>query len=146
LSGEGARCRSIQTGEANMQTDEQAIRELVADWISASKAGDTKTVLGLMTDDVVFLLAGYPPMHGKKAFAAANADFKPFKFDAVSEVEELKVFGDWAYLWTSLSVSVVPTPGAAPITRRGNTLSILKKQDGKWLLFRDANMLAPVPE
>ena len=31
-----------------MQTDEQAIRELVANWLSASKAGDTDTVIGLM--------------------------------------------------------------------------------------------------
>jgi uncharacterized protein (TIGR02246 family) len=125
-----------------MQTDEQAIRDLVATWISASQAGDTQTVLGLMADDVVFLLPGHPPMRGKDGFTAANADFKPFKFDARSEIEEIEVFGDWAYLWTRLSVTVIPTSGAAPITRQGNTLSILRKQSGKWLLFRDANMLA----
>jgi hypothetical protein len=30
------------------------------------------------------------------------------------------------------------------MTRSGHTLSILRKQEGKWLLARDANMLAPV--
>jgi hypothetical protein len=30
------------------------------------------------------------------------------------------------------------------MTRAGHTLSILMKQDGRWVLARDANMLAPV--
>ena len=30
------------------------------------------------------------------------------------------------------------------MTRAGHTLSILKKQNGKWVLARDANMLSPV--
>lgn len=31
------------------------------------------------------------------------------------------------------------------MTRAGHTLSILRKQGGKWVLVRDANLLAPVP-
>jgi len=30
------------------------------------------------------------------------------------------------------------------MTRAGHTLTILKKQNGNWVLARDANMLAPV--
>ena len=45
-----------------MQNDEQAIRQLVATWMAATKAGDMETVLSLMADDVVFLLPGRPPM------------------------------------------------------------------------------------
>jgi uncharacterized protein (TIGR02246 family) len=131
-----------------METDEQVIRNLVATWIEASRKGDNDTVLSLMADDVVFLLPGQQPMRGKGAFAAAaeaQSKQKPFKFDAISEIEEIKIFGDWAYLWTKLSLTIVPTADAAPIKREGNTLSILKKQAGRWLLFRDANMLAAVP-
>ena len=91
-------------------------------------------------------MPGHPPMRGKASFAAAQANFKPFSLDAVSEIQEIEVFGDWAYLWTALSIVVVPAQGAPPIERRGNTLSILRKQAGKWVLFRDANMLAAVPE
>ena len=43
-----------------MITDEQAIRDLVALWHRATAAGDVDTVLGLMADDVVFLVAGQP--------------------------------------------------------------------------------------
>ena len=127
-----------------MTNDEQEIRQLVATWIEATKAGDNETVLGLMTDDVIFLITGQPPMIGKAAFAAAmqsqSGQPRP-QFDGKSEIQEIQILGDWAYMWTRLTVIVTP-PGGPPITRSGHTLTILKKQNGKWLLARDANMLA----
>lgn len=129
-----------------MQNDEQEIRQLVATWMSATKGGDVKAVLELMTDDVVFLVAGQPPMFGKSAFAAAaeaQASHGPVQFDGTSEIQEIKVFGEWAFVWTRLTVTITP-PGGETITRAGHTLSILKKQSGKWLLARDANLLSPV--
>jgi uncharacterized protein (TIGR02246 family) len=132
-----------------MQNDEQEIRHLVSTWMTATKAGDIETVLSLMTEDVVFLVAGQPPMIGKSAFAAAAkalSNQEAPQFDGTSEIQEIKVLGDWAFMWTKLSV-VVTSPGGAPsIMRAGHTLSILRKQNGKWVLARDANMLVPVPQ
>ena len=51
-----------------MTTDEQSIRNLVAQWHSATAAGDVKNVLSLMAEDVVFLVAGQPPMKGRSMF------------------------------------------------------------------------------
>ena len=51
--------------------DEQKIRELVANWMAATKAGDLATVLSLMADDVLFMVPGQEPF-GKEAFAAAS--------------------------------------------------------------------------
>ena len=125
-----------------MQSDEQAIRELTATWGAAIKAGDTQTVLGLMTDDVVFLVPGQPPMD-KRTFASATSHGpQQLHIDGRSDIREIKVLGDWAYMWTKLTVVVTPSGGAA-MTRAGHTLSILRKQNGKWLLARDANLLAP---
>lgn len=132
-----------------MERDEQEIRQLVATWMAATKAGDIDTVLSLMADDVVFLLPGQSPMIGKSAFAAAaRAQSKQPapQFDGTSEIQEIKVVGEWAYMWTKLSVVVIPPGGAPSMTRAGHTLSILRKQNGKWVLARDANMLAPVPK
>jgi uncharacterized protein (TIGR02246 family) len=130
-----------------MQSDEQEIRQLVATWMAATKAGDTETVLRLMADDVVFLVTGQPPMIGKAAFAAAAkpqpGQERP-QFDGSSKIQEIQVLGDWAYMWTKLSVVVTPPGGGPSMTRAGQTLSILKKQDGKWVIARDANMLSPV--
>jgi uncharacterized protein (TIGR02246 family) len=131
-----------------MQSDEQQIRDLVKTWMSATKAGDVQTVLSLMSEDVVFLVAGHPPMIGKAAYAAAAAaqsGKQAPEFDGTSDVQEIRIFGDWAYLWTKLTVIVRPPGGAPPITRSGYTLSVLNRQNGKWLLTRDANMLATVP-
>jgi uncharacterized protein (TIGR02246 family) len=132
-----------------MQSDEQEIRQLVATWMEASKAGDAETVLSLMADDVVFLVAGRPPMVGKSAFAAAmqaqSGQDRPH-FDGKSEIQEIQILGDWAYMWTKLTVVITPPGGASPMTRAGHTLSILKKQGGRWVLARDANMLSPVSQ
>ena len=127
-----------------MENDEQAIRQLVTTWLDASKAGDTGKVLSLMTDDVVFLIAGQPPMCGKAAFAASQSALKAVKIDATSEIHEIEVMGDWAYMWTKLSVVITRPDGTAPTKRAGNTLSILRRQAGNWVIARDANMLAVV--
>lgn len=129
-----------------MQNDEQEIRELVATWMTATKAGDIDAVLSLMSDDVVFLIAGQPIMR-KADFEAASRGFSGAggpQFDGKSEIQEIKILGDWAFMWAKLTVIVTPSGGAPPMTRTGHTMSILKKQNGKWLLARDANMLATV--
>jgi uncharacterized protein (TIGR02246 family) len=51
-----------------MTPDEQAIRTLVSLWHTATAAGDVDTVLGLMAEDVVFLVPGHPPMRGRSTF------------------------------------------------------------------------------
>jgi uncharacterized protein (TIGR02246 family) len=130
-----------------MQSDEQEIRQLVSTWMAASKAGDVDTVLSLMADDVVFLVPGQPVMR-KADFAVAarsQASKDAPQFDGTSEIQEIQILGDWAFMWTKLTVVVTPPGGAQSMTRAGHTLSILKKQNGKWVLARDANMLAPVP-
>ena len=130
-----------------MQSDESEIRQLVATWMTATKAGDIETVLSLMADDVVFLIAGQPPMVGKSAFATASraqsGQAAP-QFAGTSEIQEIKVLGEWAFMWTKLTVVVTPPGGAQPMTRAGHTLSILRKQNSRWVLARDANMLVPV--
>jgi uncharacterized protein (TIGR02246 family) len=130
-----------------MQSDELEIRELVSAWMAATKAGDVETVLSLMTDDVIFLVPGQPVMRKAnfEAAARAQASHQAPSFDGRSEIQEIKVFGDWAYMWTRLTVVATPPSGAPPTTRMGHTLSILRKQNGKWLLARDANLLAAAP-
>jgi uncharacterized protein (TIGR02246 family) len=127
-----------------MQSDDQAIRQLIATWLNASKAGDTEKVLSLMAEDVVFLVPGQPPMRGKAAFAAAQGALSQFNIEANSEVQEIKVFGEWAYCWTTLTVVVTPRKGGAAVKRSGNTLSILQKEGGSWVIVRDANLLTLV--
>jgi len=130
--------------DQKISSDEQQIRDLIATWLRASKAGDLPTVLNLMAEDVVFLMPGCPPMRGREAFAAASraAEGKVRLDDAKSEVQEIHIFGNFAYCWTNLAISMTPLPNGTPKHRSGCTLSILRKEpQGNWVLLRDANML-----
>jgi uncharacterized protein (TIGR02246 family) len=123
-----------------MSEDERAIRELVATWMKASRDGDVSTVLGLMADDVVFMVPGREPF-GKEAFAAASQGMKGMAIEGTSDIRELKVMGGWAYLRNHIRMTMTPA-GGKPLSRTGYTLTILRKEpDGRWVLARDANLL-----
>ena len=127
-----------------MRSDEDEIRALVDTWMAATRAGDVETVLSLTTDDVVFLTPGRAPMR-KDAFAAqsrAQATDGAPAIDGTSEIQEIQVAGDWAFMWTKLSVTVTPA-GGSPMRRTGHTLTVLRRDHGRWRLARDANLLTP---
>ncbi|MDX8433565.1 SgcJ/EcaC family oxidoreductase [Mesorhizobium abyssinicae] len=123
-----------------MTDDESAIRQVVETWMAASRKGDLETVLSLMTDDVIFMVPAKEPF-GKAALAAV---FKGMgeKIDGSSEIVELKLLGDWAYIRNRIDMTATP-PGGEPVRRSGYTLTLLRKEgDGRWRLARDANLLA----
>lgn len=123
-----------------MTDDERAIRELVGIWFAATKRGDIRTVLSLMTDDVIFMVPGQKPF-GKEAFAAASEGMKNVRIDGTSDIQEIRVLGEWAYLRNYIEMAVA-SPGGAPVRRSGYTLTILRKEsDGRWRVARDANLL-----
>jgi ketosteroid isomerase-like protein len=74
------------------------------------------------------------------AAARAQATGAAPKFEGSSDIQEIKVLGDWAFMWQKLTVIATP-PDGAPMRREGHTLTIFNKQGGKWVLARDANML-----
>lgn len=128
-----------------MQRDEEQIRQLVASWMAATRSGDVDTVLNLIADDAVFLTAGKPPMRKTEFAAAARAQSAPGapEIDGRSEIQEIKVLGDWAFMWTRLTVVATPSDGGASTERSGHTLTVLTKASGRWQLARDANLLSP---
>ena len=133
-------------GNSNtMQSDEQAIRDLVKAWLVASKTGDLTTVLSLMDDDVVFMVPGKPPF-GKEAFAASSKEMKNVRIEGTSDIQEIKVLDDWAWMRSQLKVTITHPSGKTSM-RSGYTLTILRKQTGgNWVIVRDANMLTESKE
>ncbi|MEP7065112.1 MAG: SgcJ/EcaC family oxidoreductase [Gemmatimonadota bacterium] len=126
-----------------MTDDERAIRAVVETWFAATRSGDLDTVLNLMTDDVVFMVPGQQPF-GKEAFAAASKGMANVAINGTSEIVELQVLGNWAYVRNRIEMTMTP-PGGAMVRRAGYTLAIFRKeQNGSWRLARDANLLAKV--
>lgn len=125
----------------NMADDERAIRELVETWLAASQAGDLPTVLSLMTDDAIFMVPGQEPF-GKEAFKATSEEMKNVRIEGTSDIREIQILGDWAYLRNYIEMTVTSPDGSVPMRRSGYTLTILRKEsDGHWRLARDANLL-----
>ncbi len=95
-----------------------------------------------MADDVIFMVPGREPF-GKEEFAATAQGMGDISIEGASEIQEIEVLGDWAYIRNRLTLTVFAEPGQPLLSRSGYTLSILRKEkDGRWLLVRDANLLA----
>lgn len=82
----------------------EAIRELHAKDIAASKARDFETLLSLWTEDGVLLESGKDPTVGIDAINAymeeqkeACKTYEIKKYE--HRWEEIKVVGDWAFEW-----------------------------------------------
>jgi uncharacterized protein (TIGR02246 family) len=134
-----------------MSTDEQAIRNLIAEWHRATAAGDVDAILPLMAEDVVFLVAGKPPMKGRGEFEKGlRGLLTSHRIHSTGDIQEIEVSGNLAYCWSVLTVRITPLSGGDSTVRSGSVLSILRKQsgkadkaDGSWVLVRDANLLPP---
>jgi len=132
----------MQSKQAVAQDDKQAIRESVNAWLAASKKGDLSTMLDLLADDVLFIVSGKEPF-GKEAFATANQEqMKDVEMDATIDIKEIEVAGDWAWMRSFLSLTF--THEGKATRHSGHILTIWQKMpDGRWVIKRDANFVAP---
>src|SRR4030095_8784823 len=97
-------------------------------------------VRGLLVDDGVFMFPGRE-LFGKEAFAAAAEKMKGVRIDGSSDIQEVKSFGNWAWMRNRLQITIT-APDGKSLRRSGYTLTILRKNaDGKWVIARDANLL-----
>lgn len=120
--------------------DEDLIRKLVDRWLEASRRGDIRAVLDLMSKDVLFIVPGREPF-GRDEFEAMSRAMGDAEVEGRAEIRELRLLGDWAWMRNYVEVTVTPRDGEQ-VHRSGYTLSILKKgPDGQWRLERDANLV-----
>jgi uncharacterized protein (TIGR02246 family) len=122
-----------------MTADEQEIREVVAEWARATKAGDLATINALMDDDVLFFTASNEPF-GRETFQQHfEKNVKTMEIDVRAEVREVAVSGELAFARTWLEVRILPK-GGEPMLRKGYALGVYRQcPGGRWKLWRDAN-------
>jgi uncharacterized protein (TIGR02246 family) len=93
-----------------------------------------------MADDVIFMVPGQQPF-GKDAFAGRSKEMDQMKLEAKSNILEIKVIGDWAWMRSHLQISITQ-PDGKKMEKSGYILTVLRKQpDGHWVIARDANLL-----
>jgi uncharacterized protein (TIGR02246 family) len=130
----------------DLRSNNEKIREVVTTWMRATEEGNLETVLSLIAEDAVFLLPDQPPMRGREAFAGAlRSALGQVRIEGKPDIQEIHVAGDYAFCWNELSLTATPLQGGPAQRRAGPTLSVFRKErDGRWILFRDANMLKTV--
>ncbi|OYP35152.1 YybH family protein [Rhodopirellula sp. MGV] len=124
--------------------DIEAIRNVQRRWFRATMSGDLSMLDSLMTADVVFLSPGRPPFGRKEFFKSFQAMKDQVTMECEGEFIEIKIDGDLAVATGLIQITVTPRFGGEPTSLTGNTLTVFNRQpDGRWLLSRDANLVAP---
>ncbi len=130
-------------------SDEQEIRELFDNWIESTTKGNLALAHQCIADDALFFVPGAGKMD-KKTFAVAAAgelpEDSPIEFDLDSQLREIKIFCDHAYMWIKSTLVMTPKNGDPTTKMSGHSLSILEKRDVRWQILRDANTLTAVSE
>ncbi len=124
-----------------MSDNEQAIRALISTWCQATEAGDMDALAPLMAEDMVFLTPGREPFGKQEFLGSSDPSAEAPKISVDAEVREIQVSGDLGYAWLKLTVSMTP-PGGAPARFSGHTIGIYRRENGRWMLARDANLVA----
>jgi uncharacterized protein (TIGR02246 family) len=126
-----------------MSGDEKAIRDVVTLWLKATTEGDIVTIMNLMTEDVVFLTPGNPPMMREAFRTGFENMIRSVKVKPSSKVQEVTIEGNLATTWAAMEVELTPLSGGPKKVAKGHTLSAFRRGgDGQWRIFRDANMLS----
>lgn len=124
-----------------MSNDEQAIRNLVDTWCRATEAGDVDALAPLMADDMVFLTPGREPFGKREFLEGSGQSAGKVKISVQADVQEVRVAGDLGYCWLKIAVTVTPADGGAPGRHSGYTIGIYRREGGRWVLARDANLV-----
>lgn len=135
-----------EKGNVQMDKDEKAIRRYFEAWIKATTEGDLELARTLIADDAVFLVPGHGQMDKETFAAAATATDPNIDFQLDSLIQEIRVLGDHAWLWTRSDLAMTDRRTGARTRFSGHSLAILKRHGDIWLLTRDANTLVPVKE
>jgi ketosteroid isomerase-like protein len=117
-------------------------------YVTAINSNDLDSLLGMLTEDVVFLCPHEPVLVGKKAVRQwADAYLKAFSIHWEKASLEFVVFGEWAFERYSYKSTDTPKGGGAAVQDTGKGLVIYHHDpDGKWRVARDAwSTDLPVP-
>jgi len=109
-------------------------------YVDAINSNDVDQLLGMLTDDIVFLGPNDKPVVGKAAVRPwLEGYFAAYKTHWDKPVEELVVLGDWAFERYSFTATDTPVGGGEPMVSTGWGLLLYHHDaDGKWRVARDA--------
>jgi ketosteroid isomerase-like protein len=121
--------------------DLKIIEQLHLTDIQASKQGDFKTLRSIISDDAVIIAPNANPVRGKethdKNFEAMQQSGTPIEVLSYNiKMEEIKLFGEYAIEWGTITGSSKDKNTGKIIESRKNVMRMLRKENGEWKVFR----------
>uniref|UniRef100_Q01XW8 Ketosteroid isomerase-like protein n=1 Tax=Solibacter usitatus (strain Ellin6076) TaxID=234267 RepID=Q01XW8_SOLUE len=118
--------------------NENAIRELDAQWSKAASANDLDATVSFYSDDATLLPPNAPIRVGKQAIRAVWAELLAPGTSVSWQVSKVEVSqaGDLAYLIGTYVVTM-KDPQGKPVTDKGKLLEVWKPIGGKWKAVAD---------
>lgn len=131
------------------QADRDAVQKAGDEYVAAFNAGDLNRWMKTVTDDVEWLPPDAPAVKGKaavRAFVKKNY-FDPVRYNEKYSIDELEVYGSFAYTLCSIWGDVTPRGGGEKVAFRGKVLSTWRRgTDGSWKVAMNMfNSDAPLP-
>ena len=86
---------ALTPADTSQPNDRGAIERFTAEWNAAMKAKDVVRLMSMVTEDVVFLPPGFPPIRGRQAVEAMYRSFFP-QFSSIEQEavsEEIEMMG-----------------------------------------------------
>lgn len=138
--------------QQQIEDDKIAIQKLHDRDIQASLALDVEQLESLWTNDIVTMAPGGPAVVGleanSKKLEASAAQLRSMEILAFDEQwQEIRIQGDWAYEWGTMSGRMRPFSGGKETDYLLNVMRVLNRQpDGTWKIARSIYNDAKPPE
>jgi uncharacterized protein (TIGR02246 family) len=122
---------AAEAGESKRKADEEAIRNLSAEFTRALMKGDAKAVAGLWTEEGEYIAADGTTVRGRPALEAAYAKFfaKTPDVKAEATINSIRFVGRDSAVEEGVA-KVRKGKGAEPVTSRYSALYV--REDGRW--------------
>jgi len=125
-------CGGSNPAETLGQKDQSAIREQAGSIVKAFNAKDVPQMLGVYTENLVFMPPNQPEIRGKDALKIFYDDlFKSGATNLKLDVAEVSGHGPLAYESGTYEMDVKPASGK-PTRDRGKYLFILRRMVNTW--------------
>jgi len=130
---------SAPAGQDHSASDASA-RQAHEAYVTAINSNNLDELLGMLTDDVVYMSAHEPPYVGKTAVRPWLEEyFKSYRTHWDKPVQEFVVSGEWAFERYAYHSTDTPVAGGAPVEDTGWGFVVYHQDaDGKWRVARDA--------
>ena len=105
---------------------------------------DLDRIVARYAPDALSMPAGHSALRGRDEIRAWYARrLGDFDMHSTSEVQSVDVVGDLAITSGIFRVTRAPEPDVPALDHAGRFLSVMKRVDGEWLLWRDMDQPSP---